>query len=105
MKCVAYLLLLCGLVSSQVFGESAPKYQRPVVVRCVAFSCTSATYVRANHEVMVGGFHSLATTPFNRGNVEIKMGTFKSFAAASTRPSHRQVSQLETRTATVALSR
>lgn len=104
MKHAAYFLLLCGLVSSQVFGQSAPK-QKPVVIRCVAFSCGSAPFIQARHEVRVGSFYSFPTMPFNHGNAEIKLGTFKALKATSLHSAHRQVSMLEKATATVAVSR
>ena len=61
MKCAGYFLLLCGLVSSPVWGQPAPKNQPLVMRNCVGLSCSSSVtfaFRRAQPEVILGTFES-----------------------------------------------
>jgi len=98
MKCAAYFLLLCGIVSSQAWGQSLPRHQTSVVMRCAALSCSSSvsSIRRANPDVILGTFKPLPAgqSVIRRANYEVKLGTFKPFPATSPRLALRQVSQL-----------
>ena len=93
MKHVGYFLLLCGLLSSSVWGQSAPKNQASVVLmKCVALSCSSAPTHPAKHGVKLGTFYSLPTG-LSAATREVKLGTFKPYVETSRRPVLLQVSQ------------
>jgi hypothetical protein len=99
MKCAAYFLLLCGIVGSQAWGQSVPKHQTSVTMRCAALSCSSSvsSIRRAHPDVILGTFKPLPTgrSAIRTARHEVKLGTFKSYPATSPRFALRQVSQLE----------
>jgi uncharacterized protein (UPF0147 family) len=100
MKGMAYLFLLLGLLSSQVFGQSAPKNQRRVVVSCVGLSCSSSVSPAmrgAKHGVVLGSFKSVPMVPssMRTGTHEVILGCFKPLPTKSRRVVLSQVSQLE----------
>jgi hypothetical protein len=96
MKRPGHLLLLCALLSSQVWGQSVPKHPRSVVVRCVSLTCSSFSVVRTSkNDVKLGTFYSFPRVSFTRrGQTEVRLGTFKSFEATASRRILRQVSQV-----------
>ena len=99
MKSVAYFFLLCGLLSSSLWGQSAPSNQRRVMVKCAALSCSSSVSVihRASSDVVLGTFKPLPTVPsaLRTSRREVKLGTFKPFPATSPRLVLSQASQPE----------
>jgi hypothetical protein len=77
MKWVAYFLLLCGLLNSAAWGQSARKNQPLVIVRCTALSCSASSVSRrANPEVKVGTFKSFPHSGILTTRREVKLGTF-----------------------------
>lgn len=93
MKYTATFLLMCGLTAS-VWGQSAPKNQKPVLMKCVALSCSSSPWHRADQGVKVGTFYSFPAVAFAADTRVVKVGTFKS-RAMSSRPVVLQVSRVE----------
>jgi len=85
MKCVGYFLLLCGLATSPVWGQAAPKNETLVVRRCGPLSCSSsepAVIRTAKRKLILATFKSFQGTEpsiTRRANPEVKLGTFKSF--------------------------
>lgn len=65
MKCAGYLVLCCGLLSSSMWGESAPKHPLLVVRTCVALSCNSSTVRKGESTIVVGTFKPLRVRVLN----------------------------------------
>jgi hypothetical protein len=81
MRRLGYFFLLCGLVNSAAWGESAHKNQQYVVIKCRAVSCggsSSSVTRRAKPEVKLGTFKSFPHSGLDAAKDEVKLGTFKS---------------------------
>jgi hypothetical protein len=67
MKGLRYLFLMCGLLSSAVWGQSTPKQRPAVVVKCGTLSCNSSTSFipRANPQVILVVFESFHARVLN----------------------------------------
>jgi hypothetical protein len=64
MKCLRYLLL-SGLLSTAVWGQSASGIQPSVVRKCVALSCSTSHIYKSAPKVVLGSFASFHGTPVN----------------------------------------
>ena len=81
MRRLGYFFLVCGLLNSAAWGQSARKNQQYVVIKCRAVSCggsSSSVTRRAKPEVKLGTFKSFPHSGLDAAKDEVKLGTFKS---------------------------
>jgi len=83
MKSVGYFFLLCGLLNSAAWGQSARPIQLSVVMRCTGLSCSASSVVRSAPNVKLGGFKPYAHPGVHTREREVKLGTFRSSAVHS----------------------
>jgi hypothetical protein len=116
MKSAGYFFLLCVLLNSAAWGQSARPIQLSVVMRCAGLSCNASTLIRNAPNVNLGAFRPYAhsgmhtakrevklgtftSSPMHSvigtANYEVKLGTFKSLPATTAHLVHRQGPQLE----------
>ena len=79
MKVLSYLLLMCGLLSSTVCGQSTPKQKSSVVLKCGALSCRSSlSFIPgANPQVILGVFESFHARVLNTSPCGIVCQAFR----------------------------
>jgi hypothetical protein len=81
MKSVGYFFLMCGLLNSAAWGQSARPIQLSVVMRCAGLSCSAFSVVRSAPNVKLGAFKSSPNSGIHTAKHEVKLDTFRSFPA------------------------
>lgn len=99
MKKAIYFSLLCGLLSSTVWGQALPKHQSPVVLRCSGLACTASSPA-VIRTVKLGNFRTVTQEPLvmRAANNQVKLGTFKSFSEKAAPAKHVQIALLQNET-------